>query len=299
MIDQEEAAETESNEPPEIEGDVPKPAFEEPAEAPKPEPQAARNGNGAPNNRGPRAERRREYDGKLNGWREEATRAQSEVQRLREEFARFRGEQEALQRQNQTDPVQAKLADNKKRIEAALDRMGRGDNTAMEDWHAARMEEQRIIARNEAETFAKENAKNAPKPLDPILQAVTAKHDWLLTDHDARQIAEGVIARLVRTERRDMSDPGVRRQTMLQAAAEVARDLHLGDPGNTEPSDVQRERYHGVSGKTTGAGEGKTVVSMTSDQKAQAEALFKYMEPDAAHKEWWLKVGKKIAERSK
>jgi len=94
-----------------------------------------------------------------------------------------------------------------------------------------------------------------------------------------------------------MSDPSVRRQTLLQAAAEAERDLGLGDGGHAEPTDVQRERYRGVSGQSTGGsrGSGKAMVALTSDQKAQAEALFRHMEPEAAHKEWWAKVGKTIA----
>lgn len=281
-----------SNEPPEIEGDVPKPAFEEPE--PKPEPTKTSEP------RPTRREKRVDFAQERDHWRNEASRSQTELRELRDRLARLEGRQEA-ERGQQADPVQARLKDLDSQIDRALDRMGRGDQTAYTEWKQLLQEQQRFIARAEAAELAKENAKNAPGPVDPVLAAVAARHSWILTNKDARQVAEGIVARLVIQEQRDMRDPTVRRQTLMQAAAEAARDLNLGEPEHTEPSEVQRERFRGVSGQSTGGsrGSGKAMVALTADQKAQAEALFRHMEPEAAHKEWWSKVGKGIAERSK
>lgn len=283
-----------SNEPPEIEGDVPKPAFEEPE--PKPAPTETKGQNGE---RAPRRERMEKYQ----EWKGQALRYEQELREMRDRVARMEGERAAERtRQDQApDPIQARLKDLDSQIDRALDRMGRGDQTAYGEWKQLLQEQQRFIARAEAAELAKEQAKNAPGPVDPVLAAVAARHSWILTNKDARQVAEGIVARLVIQEQRDMRDPTVRRQTLMQAAAEAARDLNLGDPEHTEPSEVQRERFRGVSGQSTGGsrGSGKAMVALTADQKAQAEALFRHMEPEAAHKEWWSKVGKGIAERSK
>lgn len=282
-----------ANEPVEIEGDVPKPAFDEPE--PKPQEKAEAKG------KMPRQERRENYD--IAKYRDRAERTERELREMRDRLARFEGQREAERaRDDRTaDPIQTRLKELDRMIDGALSRMGTGDQTAYGEWKQLLQEQQRFIARAEAAELAREQAKNAPKPLDPVLAAVTARHDWLQTDPDARQIAEGVVARLVRLEKRDMSDPAVRRQTLLQAAAEVERDLGLGDAGHAEPTDVQRERFRGVSGQSSGAarGTGKTVIAMTADQKAQAEALFRHMEPEKAHREWWDKVGKTIAEKVK
>lgn len=275
--------------PPELEGDVPKPTFELP-EKDTPEPEAPKQNA---------KERHRERGFAMGEMKRELERERAERQKLSESMAELRGRMEARQAPANTGPtpLEEQLKANRRAIENALDRMSRGDTAAVEEWHAAREREQRLISRHEAETVAAESARNAPKPMDAVLSEVTSKYPWLQSDDDARAIAEANVRRLVRRESRDMNNPAVRRQTLLQAAAETARDLELG--GDDEPTEPNRERYRGVAGQSSGAGRtsGRSVVSLTGEQKAQAEALFRHMEPEAAHKEWWAKVGAKIANK--
>lgn len=270
---------------PELEGDVPKPAFELPDKEPE-EPAAPKNAKERHSNRGyAMADVRRELE-----------RERTERQRFAEQLAELRGQLSARPAAPTptSSPLDDQLKSNRKDMENALDRMSRGDTAAVEEWHRAREKEQRLISRAEAEEVANERAKNAPRPMDPVLAEITAKHPWLQTDEDAKAIAEANVRRLVRKEGRDMSNPVVRRQTLLQAAAEAARDLELGGEGD-EPTEPRTERYRGVAGQSSGAGRsGKTVVSLTGEQKAQAEALFRHLEPEAAHREWFAKIGARI-----
>jgi len=177
-----------SNEPPEIEGDVPKPAFEEPE--PKPEPAKAGEARQLT-----RKEKRVDFAQERDRWRNEATKSQSELRELRDRLARLEGAREA-ERARQTespDPVQERLKDLDRQIDGALARMGNGDKEAYAEWKQLLKDQQRFIARAEASELAKEQAKNAPGPVDPVLAAVTARHDWLLTDKDARVYAEGLV----------------------------------------------------------------------------------------------------------
>lgn len=279
-------------EPAEIEGDIPKPAFEEPDEQPKDQPeQAAR---GTRKERG--AARAGGYAADIVRWRNEAMKEREERQKLAERFARLEGEMQSRRSSSEpVDPVREQLSQTRKGIEQALERMGRGDSSALNEWHDLREREQRIISRSEAAEAVKQMA---PPRTDPVLSAVVARHDWLQTDPDLRQVAEGYVARLVRKEKRDMSDPTVRKQTLLQAAVEVERDFEMGG-GGTEPTETQRERYRGTGGQSSGAarGDSRSMVYLTNDQKAQAEALFRNLDPEAAHKKWWQAVGKQITDK--
>lgn len=272
--------------PPELEGDVPKPAFELPDKEEPAEPKVSAK------------ERHRQRGDAFASMRRELERERAERQKFGEQLAELRGRLDERKSANPgVDPVVDQLKANRKAIETALQRMANGDTGAVDEWHEAREREQRLIGRAEAERVADERAKNAPQPLDPVLAAVSAKYDWLQTDEDARAIAEANVRRLVRLERRDMSDPAVRKQTLLQAAAETERDLGIGG-GGTEPTEPQRERFRGVAGSSSGAGRsGKAVVSLTGDQKAQAEALFRNLEPEAAHREWFAKIGSRITNK--
>jgi hypothetical protein len=287
----EDPGQSEGNEPaapPELEGDIPKPAFELPDKEPEPE---------AP--RQTAKDRSRERGQNFAEMRKELERERAERQRFGEKLAELQGRLDERTAATPTDdPLKAQLRANRKVIEQALERMGRGDSAAIDEWHEALENAQRLISRSEAKAAAADIVKSVPQPMDPVLAAVTSKYSWLQTDEDAKAQAEGVVRRLVRLEKRDMSDPAVRKRTLMQAAAETERDLELGDGGSTEPSDTQRERFRGVGGQTTGAGRsGKTVVSLTADQKAQAEMLFRDKEPEAAHREWWAKIGQRIANK--
>lgn len=276
--------------PPELEGDVPKPAFELPDKSEEPTPVEPKVSA---------KERHRQRGADFGSMRRELESARSERQRMAEQLAELRGRIEARSAPAPAakDAVSDQLKENRRAIENALERMGKGDTNAIEEWHAAREREQRLISRSEAQAIADEAAKNAPKPLDPVLAAVAAKYDWIQTDPEARQVAEGYVARLVRQEKRDLSNPAVRKQTLMQAAAEAARDLGLGGEAD-EPGEAQRERYRGIAGQSSGAGRsGKTVVSLNGEQKAQAEALFRHLEPEAAHREWWAKIGTRITNK--
>lgn len=281
-------------EPADIEGDVPKPAFEEPEPQEPAEPQQAR----GPTRKERRAERAGGYAAEVARWRTEAQQERTERQKLAERFARLEGEMQASRTAAAgaaPDPVREQLRAVRTDIEKTLERMGTGDTRAVQEWHDLREREQRIISRAEAEALYKQNA---PAKTDPVLDSVRARHDWLATDPDLRQIAEGNVARLVRQEKRDMSDPAIRKQTLLQAAAEVERDFQIGG-GGTEPTETQKERYRGTSGQSSGAGgsNSKSMVYLTGDQKAQAESLFRDLDPDAAHKKWWEKIGKAIKDK--
>lgn len=281
-------------EPVELEPDLPKPAFELPD---KPEEPAQPKLTGKEKHR----QRGEGYSQQAQRFQAEAAEARREQQQLREQLAELRGRVDAgadQQRQNGVDPYQAKLKNVERGIENALVRMGNGDDSARAEWHELRREEQRLISRHEAEENAREVAARAPRPQDPVLASVTARYDWLMTDADARAIADGHVRRLVRLEKRDMSDPQVRKATLIQGAVLTERELGLGGGGNEEPSDTQRERYRGIGGQSTGASRsGKTVVALNGDQKAQAEALFRHLEPEAAHKKWWENVGAKITNK--
>ena len=280
---------SEPAEPTQIEGDVPKPAFEEPPEK-EPE-QAAR-----PNGKEKRNQKAGGYAAEVARWRQEAQQERQERQRMGESLARLEGEMRA-RAQPAADPVREQLRYTRKQIEQSLERMGKGDTSALEEWHNWREQEQRIISRAEAEAVAQQYR---PPQVDPVLTSIVGKHEWLQTDIGLRQVAEANVERLVRLEGRDMSNPVVRKQTLLQAAAEVEREFKLG--GNTsEPSDVQKERYRGTSGQSSGAGrsDSRGMVYLTADQKAQAESLFRHLDSEAAHKEWWSKIGKRILDGKK
>lgn len=275
---------------PELEGDVPKPAFELPDKEPEAPAQPKQTAK----------DRSRERGHSFAEMRKDLERERAERQRFGEKLAELQGrlDERAAAVTPSDDPLKSQLRANRQVIEKALERMGRGDAGAIDEWHDALENAQRLISRSEAKAAAAEVAKSVPQPMDPVLAAVSARYSWLQTDDDARAIAEANVRRLVRLEKRDMSDPAVRKRTLMQAAAETERDLELGDGGSAEPTDTQRERFRGVGGQTTGAGRnGKTVVSLTADQKAQAEMLFRDREPEAAHREWWAKIGARIANK--
>jgi hypothetical protein len=280
---------------PEIEGDVPKPAFEEPEPA-----ESAQQARAGLNGKDKRNQKAGGYAAEVARWRNEALQERTERQRMAERIARMEGEMQARRTDQQQgpDPVREQLRGVRAGIEQALARMGQGDPGAVTEWHELREREQRIISRAEAMEVARQSA---PPRLDPILTAVVSRHDWLHSDPELRQIAEGYVSRLVRQERRDMSDPAVRKQTLLQAAAQVERDLDMNTTNAHEPTDTQRDRYRGLGGQTSGAGRtsNKAMVYLTADQKAQAESLFRHMEPEAAHREWWSKIGEGIRDKGR
>jgi hypothetical protein len=279
--------------PPEMEGDVPKPAFELPDSREEPtQPAAPRTGKS-------HRERGIGYAQEARQLRQDLEKERQERQRFAEQLAEMRGQlAERRAPAAGSDPLTEQLKENRRAIENALERMGRGDAQAVNEWHEAREREQRLISRAEAQSVAAEAAKNAPRPLDPVLASVAAKYNWIQTDDDARAIAEANVRRLVRLEGRDMTNPVVRKQTLMQGAAEAERDLGLGDGSSTDANDTHRERFRGIAGQSSGAGRsGKSVVSLNGEQKAQAEALFRHMEPEQAHREWWAKIGAKIANK--
>lgn len=285
------------NEPdsqPELEADVPKPAFELPDSREEPTQPAAPRTSIKDRHR----ERGIGYAQEARQLRQDLEKERQERQRFAEQLAEMRGQlAERRTPASGSDPLADQLKENRKAIENALERMGRGDTQAVQEWHEAREREQRLISRAEAQAVAAETAKNAPRPLDPVLASVAAKYNWIQTDEDARAIAEANVRRLVRLEGRDMTNPAVRKQTLMQGAAEAERDLGLGD-GTAETNDTHRERFRGIAGQSSGAGRsGKTVVSLNGEQKAQAEALFRHLEPEQAHREWWSKVGAKIVNK--
>lgn len=284
------------SQPVEIEPDVPKPAFELPPDkedSGDDEPVTPKPGN----RESRRAERRENFSEQTKRALAEAAQERVARQRMEVQIAELRGRMDARSSGEAADPHQSKLDDVATKIESALSRMGQGDAAAIKEWHQLRREEQTIIARRDRETAQAEAARNAPVN-DPVLSAVRARYDWLDTDKDARQVAEGIVAKLVRLEGRDLSDPKIRKATLMQAAAEAERELGMGG-GGTEPTETQRERFRGLGGQSTGAGRtpGRTMVALTGDQKAQAEALFRHLDPEAAHKEWWAKIGKNITNK--
>lgn len=288
VAEPEDTEEGQTQEPTTIEGDVPKPTFEIKPEEPS---------EGAAAPKKSKAERRAERG---EGFAQEAARLRAENERhvadnrrLAEQIANIQGQLQAG-RQNEPDPNQARLNAIATKIEQTVARMGKGDADAVNEWHDLRREEARIIARMEAAGTAREIQANQPRPLDPVLAHVAAKHDWITTDTEARQYAEGIVAKLVRMERRDMNNPQIRRATLLEAAAIAERDLGINGAA-TAPTEAQQQRYTGTSGANAGAGTGRgQVVALNDVQKGLATAMFRNLEPEAAYREWWKQIGAKI-----
>lgn len=288
VAEPEETEEGQTQEPTTIEGDVPKPAFEikpeeEAAAAPKKPSKADR-----------RAERGEGYAQEAARLRAEGESQRAENRRLAEQIAHIQGQLQASQRPA-VDPGHARLDQISEQIDQAIIRMGTGDAAAKAEWTNLRREEARIIARMEASGLAQEAQANQPRPLDPILAHVASKHDWITTDPEARQYAEGIVAKLVRQEKRNMQDPTIRRTTLLEAAAIAERDLGING-ATPAPTEAQQQRYMGTSGANTGAGTGGrgTVVALTEFQKGLAHSMFREDTHEAAERKWWDKIGQGI-----
>lgn len=274
--------------------DAPTPAFEVKPDEPAPAP-----AGGEP--RKTKAERRAERG---EGYAQEAARLRqdnaaqlAENRRLGEMIANIQGQLQARQQQGgNVDPRAAQLHGLRAKIEQTVARMGTGDAAAVSEWHDLREQEGNLIADMRFDRRASELQANQPKPLDPILATVAAKHDWITTDHEARQYAEGQVAKLVRQEKRNMQDPAIRRATLLEAAAITERDLGIGG-APAAPSESQRQRYQGTTGSAGGAGQGAQggqMVGLSSDQRALAQGMFRHLEPEQAWQEWWKQIGSKI-----
>jgi len=271
--------------------DAPKPAFEvtpaEPAAPAGAEPRKTKAER--------RAERGEGYAQEAARLRQDNAAQQAENRRLAEQIANIQGQLQAQQRPN-IDPRAAQLHGMRAKIEQTVARMGTGDAAAVNEWHELRAQEAELIADMRFDQRASQLQANQPKPLDPVLATVAAKHDWITTDHEARQYAEGQVAKLVRQERRNMQDPAIRRATLLEAAAITERDLGIGGTP-AAPSESQQQRYRGTTGSAGGAGQsaaGGQMVALNDMQKALAQAAFRHLEPEQAWREWWTKIGAKI-----
>ena len=272
--------------------DAPSPAFEvkadEPATSPAAEPRKTKAER--------RAERGQGYAQEAARLRQESIAQQAENRRLGEMIANIQGQLSARQTGQNIDPRAAQLHGMRSKIEQTVARMGTGDAAAVAEWHELRAQEADLIADMRYDQRRSQDQANQPKPLDPILATVAAKYDWITTDHEARQYAEGQVAKLVRQEKRNMNDPAIRRTTLLEAAAITERDLNM--PGATAaPSESQRQRYQGTTGSAGGAGQGAQggqMVALNDEQRALAQAAFRHLEPKQAWEEWWKQIGAKI-----
>lgn len=247
-----------------------------------------------------RAERASGYDAEAREARAQAAAASERSQRLEVELAELRGRVTAGET-SRPDPHQQELTRLEKEIENTVARMGQGDATAVPQWHDLRRQESRLVARIEAESISKETEKrmtdSMPKPIDPRASALLAEFPFLQDDPEAKDVANGHVARLVRTQHRDMKNPSVRFSTLREAAALAAQELGLGETQRAAPSAISRARASGTSSGDSGAGSGAVRVSLTKAQERLAELSFRDKSPEEAHIAWWQKIGKKIANK--
>ncbi len=261
-----------------------------------------------------RAERGRDYAAAARAATDEARAAKDRAQALEVQLAELRGRVtagEARQQQGAPDPEVAKMAAVRKRISSAVARMGAGDASAEDDWHAAQEEHARIVARQVAREEGAEVERRVtgriPAPVDPGQAALMGEFPFMANGRDdkpinpaARAIANGYIAQLVALEKRDMENPDVRMATLREAATHAAKVLGLGGSAR-RPTDADRGRVSGTGGRDSGAGNpsgGR--VHLNDAQKSQALALARHnhtfagLNEDQIYQKWWKEIGVNI-----
>lgn len=252
-----------------------------------------------------RAERRaakgQSYAEEARQAREEARQAREHAQRIEVEMAELRGRVSAGPKA--PDPAETELAALDKEVEAVVARMGKGDESAVAEWHRLRRRESAIVARQAATDVEARITKSMPAPLDARASALLAEFPSLQDNEAFKAVANGHVNRLVATEGRDMKNPEVRYATLREGAALAARELKIGGAEKREPTDRDRARIAGTGSGDSGASNGKQQVHMSAAQmrlsRQWANAVGKGdLTDEEAATLWWKNIGHKAAKKS-
>ncbi len=254
-----------------------------------------------PSRQARRAERGENYAAAARAADERARRLEESGQATARELAELKGrmaERDRLQQQAAPDPDAAALKAVQRKISNAVARMGQGDTSAEDDWHTAMGEQARIVARQVAREEGGEVEKRVmgriPAQMEPGIAAIQADYPFLGSNQGATAVANGHVALLVASEQRDMTNPAVRLATLREGAAHAAKVLNLGG-GRRQPTNLDRDRIAGASGGDSGGNGNEAVrVHLTQEQEGMAEASFRNLPKDQAHKKWWKEIGSRI-----
>ncbi len=250
-----------------------------------------------------RAERGESYAAAARAAEARAQRAEESAQQTAREFAEWKGrmaERDAQTQRTAVDPDESALEAAQQRISQAVARMGGGDVNAEKEWHAAMREHARIVARQVAREEGAEMEKRVtgkiPTQMEPGLAALHADYPFLASNDAAKAVANGQVALLIATEKRDMRDPAVRMATLREGAAHAAKVLKLGG-GRQAPTDLDRGRIAGAGGGDSGAGNETVRVHLDDAQKSMAEQLFRSEPKEKAWAKWWKEIGSKTQKK--
>lgn len=200
------------------------------------------------------------------------------------------------------DPFIAKKKALDVRWEKVVARLDK-DPSAAEEFRELQMEYGSLGAERE---YTRRQA-DAPRPPNPLAQTLFVEFPWLHPEHgdpEARAMVNGETAKLVRKEKRDMSNPQVQFHTLRQAAALVAKEIGYPIPMGYEGNGASngRERVANTGGRSGGGGGGDGAdpfVGRESDIEAAATILYPQLDKPAAIAKWKATVGKRYMQPQK
>lgn len=262
-----------------------------------------------PNEVSARTERRNNRAREHNAARAEAAEARraleverGERQRLSEQMAEMRGQQQAMlyqQRQAQGDPYENHIASLEEAAErhlnaAATATTAEQAKASMKEYHKALRQAATAEARRDMAGEIQKYDRSRPDPETAGMKVtLSSEFPWLPSNENARRAADGYIGVLVAKGRPNNI------ATYREACAMAARDFRLG--GTPErASESRRAAYSGVSGRNGAGAEGTHLQFASGDgDKLRKMAAMRYpeLDADAAYKKWQTNVGPRLARK--